>query len=151
MTYKPQYPILRKEDMLPREQIRLVSDEGLGPLVSAELKNLRRGVGYNYIIKDTPENRQNMTFRTSYFKMVAYKEGWTFDPDKYQVIFVRPNDPRLQRIIDGSSMIRTYKYRNEKGEKGFLGFESRDDQETFTRLGDRESFFLFQWLKKVFG
>ncbi len=150
MTYKPQYPILKREDMLPRDQIRLVSDEDLGPLVSAELKNLRRGVRYDYIVTNTPENRANLTVRTGYFQMVAYKEGWKFDPEKYQVRFVSQDDPRLLRVQEASSMLRLLKYTDEERNEGVVGFESKDDQQTFTRLEDQGASFLFNWFRKFF-
>lgn len=149
--YFPQYPILRIEDMVPRDRIQLVSDEVLGPIASAELKNLRRGVSYDHIIADTPQNRENMAVRAGYFQMVAYKEGWTFDPNKYQVRFVHPSDQRLNRVTGGSSMVRLLNYKDQEGNNEMLGFESRNDQKTFTRLEDRTSFLSFQWLRRVFG
>jgi hypothetical protein len=84
------YPILNQDDLLPREQIRLVSEDKLGPFMKAELTNLKRGIVYKGVLSDTPENRKNLAFKTTYFQMVAYKEGWVFNPEQYQVCFVNP-------------------------------------------------------------
>ncbi len=99
--YIPQYPIIDYDDMVPRDQVGLVPESNLSPLDRAELSRLREGkVGYKLVIADTPENRQNIGIKTTYFQMVAYAEGWKFDPEKYQVEFVKLNHPLLPR--DGS-------------------------------------------------
>ena len=98
--YIPQYPIIPHEDMVPRDQIRLVPEDKLGPLDRAELSRLREGkVGYKVLVVDTPENRQNIGVKTTYFQMVAYKEGWNFDPGKYQVEFVDSDHESTQKRI----------------------------------------------------
>lgn len=92
MTYIPQYPIIDQADMLPREQMRLDPEKELGPLDRAELSRLREGkVGYKVLVADTPTNVENIALKTTYFQMVAYAEGWDFNPDKYRVEFVDPN------------------------------------------------------------
>jgi hypothetical protein len=99
--YIPQYAIIDHEDMVPRDQIRIVPEGKLEPLDRAELSRLREGkVGYKLVVADTPENRQNIGVKTTYFQMVAYAEGWEFNPDKYQVQFVEPDNPLLTQ--DGS-------------------------------------------------
>ena len=90
--YTPQYPIINRSDMVPRDQIRIVPESQLSPLDRAELIRLRAGkVGYKVLVADTLENRQSIAIKTTYFQMAAYKEGWEFDPDKYRVKFVDPN------------------------------------------------------------
>ena len=93
--YKPQYRILRPSDMAPRNKIALVPEEKLDPLTSAELSNLRAGIQYKFTIGDTPSNRENFNFKALYFQLVAYKEGWRFNPDNLQVVYLPPGDPRL--------------------------------------------------------
>ncbi len=90
--YKPEYPILEENDLVSRERIRLVPEEMLSPLDRAEVSNLRKGkVTYRMIVADTPFNRECVRVKTMYFQMAAYKEGWEFNPDKYQVRFVNPD------------------------------------------------------------
>ena len=55
--YIPQYLIISHEDMIPRDQIRLVSESQLSPFDRAELSRLREGkVEYRVLVADTPEN-----------------------------------------------------------------------------------------------
>ncbi len=90
--YRPQYPIIDGSNLVPRDQIRLVPEDQLTPIDRAELVRLREGkVRYKVLVADTPENRRNIGIKTTYFQMVAYKEGWEFDPSKYQVEFVNPD------------------------------------------------------------
>ncbi len=94
--YTPQYPIIDRNEMVPRDQIRLVPENQMSPLDRAELTRLREGkVGYKVLVADTFDNRRNIGMKTTYFQMVAYKEGWDFDPNKYQVEFVDPQHPLL--------------------------------------------------------
>jgi hypothetical protein len=100
------YPILASYEMLPREQIRVNPERELDPLSRAELTNIKRGIPYKLVIADTSTNRENIFFKTSYYQMVAYKEGWKFNPELYQVQFVEPN-------IIGRKHARIYQF--EKG------------------------------------
>ena len=93
--YQPEYPIIDTRDLLPRDQIKLVPELELSPIDRAELTNLRRGVDYRYCAADTIENREAIAIKTAYFQMVAHKEGWNFDSQKYQVRFVDPQHPLL--------------------------------------------------------
>ena len=102
--YKPQYPILSPNEMLPRDQIRLDPERELSTFDRAELQNLRGGVGYKIVTGNTPDNRDNIAMKTTYFQMVAYKEGWKFDPELYQVEFIDPKSPVL-RAIGGQARI----------------------------------------------
>jgi len=94
--YIPQYPIIDQADMVHREELTLVPEEKLSPFDRAELTQLRSNrAAYKMVVADTPENRQNISVKTTYFQMVAYAEGWEFKPEKYQVMFVEPNHPWL--------------------------------------------------------
>lgn len=86
-----QYPMVDQTDMVPRDQIRLVPESKLSKFRKAELSQLRKGTKYKLVTLDTPENRESITQRAIYYQMVAYKEGWEFDPNNYQVKFVNPN------------------------------------------------------------
>ncbi len=135
--YFPQYQILRKEDMLPRDEIRLIAENQLEDLMAAELKNLRRGIPHKLVITDTPQNREAVDYRVAYFQIVAYKEGWKFDPQNYQVRFVSSSDPRIREVTDpNATMIRTYTFGNEEGREETLGFESVNEQRTFRRISN---------------
>ena len=94
--YQPTYPILNPEDLLPRDEIQLPPPRDLHPFAEAELKNLCRGVAYKTVVADTPQNRETMATRAGYYQMVAYKEGWHFDPQLYQVVYVHLEDPCFQ-------------------------------------------------------
>ncbi len=93
---KPNYPLLESWQMPPRDQMILFDENKLTPLRRAELNNLRKeDVRYSIAIADTPENRQNFEIFTLYYQQVAYKEGWQFKPENWQVEYVPPNDPRF--------------------------------------------------------
>lgn len=103
---KPNYPILKEEDLSTRDQIKLVPEDELDPLTNAELCNLRDGIKYTFTVADTPANRENFNFKVLYFQMVAYKEGWEFKPENFQVVYVDPSDPRVSqeaRIMEFSA------------------------------------------------
>jgi len=133
--HEPQYTILDPKDMVPPEQMHLVPEDTLEPLMGAELFNLRRGgIVYKTVTADTLENRYNIGIRTAYFQMVAHKEGWLFDPDNYQVQFVAPGSD----ILDGdNSTKRIYGFGLEddvsKLDTVNVGFET-DDDKTFRRM-----------------
>src|SRR3989338_7485822 len=111
-NYSPQYPVLDRKDLVSRDQIRLVSESELSPLDRAELSRLREGeVEYNILVADTPDNRRNIAIKTTYFQMVAYKEGWKFDPSKYRVEFLEPYHPLLER--DNGSQDRIFQFRGD--------------------------------------
>lgn len=112
MQYQPEYPILKPSDMLPREQMRLAPERDLSAFDNAELHNLRRGVGHKFVIGDTPENRERIAVKVMYFQMVAYKDGWQFDPQMYQVRFI---DPQSSVLRGQGSQTRMYQF--EKGAK----------------------------------
>ncbi|MGV8150114.1 MAG: hypothetical protein ACP5NV_00100 [Candidatus Woesearchaeota archaeon] len=110
-THNNAYPILTPDTMLPREQIIVNPERELDPLSMAELLNIKRGITYKFIIADTPANRKNIFFKTSYYQMVAYKDGWIFNPELYQVTFVSPNEI-------GEKHARIYRFGGtEKNEK----------------------------------
>ncbi len=95
--YIPQYHIIPIEDLVPREQIKLVPEEELektDPALLTELHNIRRGIEYEVAVLDIPQNRDVINLRTGYFQMVAYKEGWKFNPELYKVVFVSPEDAK---------------------------------------------------------
>ena len=85
------YPIITPNQLPPREHIRVNPEKELDPLSRAELANIKKGVPYKLIISNTPANKEKIVLKTSYYQMVAYKEGWTFNPTHYQVTFVNPN------------------------------------------------------------
>jgi hypothetical protein len=129
VDYKPPYPIVRSSDMQPRDQIKLVLEEQLDPLTRAELSNLRAGIPYYFTVGDTPENRENFNFKAIYFQMVAYKEGWQFNPDNLQVVYIPPGDPRFPQ--DGyQSRILQF---NDKSANKDVGLEHKISPES--RLG----------------
>jgi hypothetical protein len=84
------YPILDPSSLGPREEIELVPDDKMNPLDKAMITNLRRGVKYRMMVADTLPNRAALCAKAMYIQMVAYKEGWAFDPEKLQVAFVEP-------------------------------------------------------------
>lgn len=90
------YPILDPKDLVPREQIQLVPETDLEQFMRDDLVNLRRGVPYKIVVADTTKNRNAISYNTAYFQMVAYKEGWKFNPENYQVEFVAPNSLMLE-------------------------------------------------------
>jgi hypothetical protein len=49
-----------------------------------------------------------MEVKTLYFQMVAYKEGWEFDPQLYQVQFIEPKNPIL-KSANGHTRIFQFK------------------------------------------
>ena len=107
--YIPQYPILRAEDLVPRNRIELVPEKQLektDPALLVELHNIRRGIEYKLVVADTLENRRWINIRTGYFQMVAYKEGWKFNPELYQVEFMRISPSELEKIE--ADQIRIY-------------------------------------------
>lgn len=130
--YTPQYPIIDSTEMVPRDQIRLVPESQLSPLDRAELTRLREGkVGYKVLVGDTLENRRNIGIKTTYFQMVAYKEGWEFSPNKYQVEFVDSQHPLLS---EEGSQKRIWEFEDETDiETGELSPERRAG---FTIRGD---------------
>jgi len=129
--YFPQYPIINHEDMVPRDKIRLVPESQMEPLDRAELSRLREGkVGYKVIVADTPGNRQNIGVKTTYFQMVAYAEGWNFNPDKYQVEFV---DQEHFLLAEEGTQKRIWKFEEGTDIQGLspekrAGFTIRDKQ-----------------------
>ena len=138
--YIPQYPILRHSDLVPRAQIRVVPDDELSPLDLAELIRLREGkVGYKVLAADTPKNRENIGIKTTYFQMVAYKEGWDFDPDKYQVEFI---DPKHFLLVGEGNQIRILEFEEGSQLEG-LSPERRAgfvvSQENCVRMRDEET------------
>jgi len=122
-NYIPQYPILDYSTMKPRDQMVLVSEEKLSPLRRAELNNLRQGVvTYQHVIADTSENRENFMFTTLYYQQVAYKEGWEFKPEHWQVVFVPPGDTLLPS--DGCER-RVYHLKSIDSDNGPLKAQSK--------------------------
>ncbi len=151
--YQPEYPILDRGDLVPREQIRIVPEENLNPLDRAELSNLRQGgVEYKLAIADTPENRRNIGIKTAYFQMVAYKEGWDFDPQKYQVRFVNPH---VLILSEPGKQRRIYEYKEDTDHTGLsperkIGYVISGDKAV--RMKDNESDILAKLFKDiVFG
>ncbi len=107
--YIPSYPLIKPEEMIARDKMVLVPEEKLDPLQRAELHNLRRGIPYYITLVDTQENRANFNFTTLYYQQVAYKEGWEFKPENWQVRYIAPNDPRFPH--DGEQR-RIYSYKS---------------------------------------
>ena len=137
-NYVAQYPIIDRRKMVPREEITLVPGSQLSPLDRAELIRLREGkVAYSVLVADTPENRQNIGVKTAYFQIVAYKEGWEFDPKKYQVEFVDPNHFLL---AEEGTQKRIYQF-SEDGKShclgGVIGFTVTGEQAE--RMRDEEA------------
>ncbi len=111
-TIKPNYTLLKPWQMPPRDQMVLFDEEKLDPLRRAELNNLRQGdMRYTIAITDTPQNRENFEIFTLYYQQVAYKEGWQFKPENWQVEYVPPNDPRFP--TDGKER-RMYSFKKVK-------------------------------------
>jgi len=140
MTYKPQYPIIDQADMLPREQMQLVPENELDPLDRAELSRMREGrARYKVLVADTRANRENIALKTTYFQMVAYAEGWEFNPDKYQVEFV---DPNYFLLAGKGTQTRIWEFEEGAEIEGLsperrAGFTIRDDQAE--RMGHEET------------
>lgn len=133
MEYEPEYPILRREEC--REDIELVPEEQLKPLERAELSRLREGFAtYSILTADTRENRGNIALKTAYYQMVAFKEGWTFNPQKYQVRFVDPSYFLLGRR---GEQTRIYNFKDSDEREGTIGFVLRG--ETARRIEDEEA------------
>ncbi len=149
--YFPQYPIISHDDMIPRDQIRLVPESELPPLDKVELSRLREGkVGYNLLVADTPTNRKNLGIKTGYFQMVAYKEGWNFDPEKYRVEFV---DPDHFLLSEEGTQRRVYQFRDdaklpEEPSEGYIGFVVHP--KTAVRMEDKEAGDLAKRVLKFF-
>ncbi|GEM_PF-1630013 len=109
---KINYPLLESWQMPPPDQMILFDENKLSPLRRAELNNLRKGdVRYSIAITDTPENRRNLEIFTLYYQQVAYKEGWQFKPENWQVEYISPNDPRFPH--DGNER-RMYRFKKTK-------------------------------------
>lgn len=152
-----QYPIILHSEIQPRDQIKLVPEEQLEPLVRVELNNLRAGIFYKFTIADTPENRQNFNFKALYFQMVAYKEGWEFKPEHLQVVYVSPNDSRLnpkgnqyrllqfkegtanKEVIMGEEGKEEGKLRHRVSPENRLGFEINKDLGVVTQIEPEEA------------
>jgi hypothetical protein len=113
----PQYPIIDHADLVPRGQIRLVPEDKLSIFRKAELSQLRKGTKYKLVISDTPENRQNIAQRAVYYQMVAYREGWEFVPDNYQVEFV---DPKFFLLSNKGRHKRIYRFKEGVESKKLL-------------------------------
>ncbi len=96
ITMRYHYPLLKPKHLVPRKRMRLLPKAELDPLTRAELSNLRRGIKYVAVGVDSPENRESINLKLIYFQQVAYKEGWTFDPENYQVHFVPASEYPLQ-------------------------------------------------------
>ena len=150
--YIPQYPIIDPEDMVPHDKIRLVPESQLGPFDRAELSRLREGeVSYKLVVADTPENRENISVKTTYFQMVAYAEGWEFNPEKYQVEFVEPDyfllteDGSQKRILQFKEGARVEELSPERR----AGFTVRG--EYAERMGHKEVDGLAGRVLKLFG
>jgi len=152
------YPIINSKDLVPRDQIRTVPEQDLDPLIRAELNNLRRGIGYKVVTADTPSNHENITFKTTYFQMVAYKEGWTFDPKLFQVEFLQPGDSRLGpksyqsriwRFADGSNPT-VHGLPIRLSPNNHLGFELNERTDEVRVLDDSESDNLVAKVTKLF-
>jgi hypothetical protein len=75
---------------------KTIKDESLQALMKVELANLRKGIRYDYFVADTPENREAIILRISYYEVVAEKEGWRLNRDLYRAHFLHPSDPRFQ-------------------------------------------------------
>lgn len=146
--YTPEYPIINRNDIVPRDQIRLVPEEKLSVFDRAELSQLRRGEAtYRLMVANTPSNRRSIAIKTTYFQMVAYKEGWDFDPEKYQVIFVHPNNPllgikgskrRLYRFDEGATPEEEHPAFRLSRERQ-VGFEIHNDHQEATRMEEGET------------
>jgi len=150
--YNPEYPIIDVKELVPREQINLVPENSLSILDRAELANLRRGIDYRICVADTPQNRESVAIKTAYFQMVAFKEGWAFDPQKYQVRFVDSEHPLLSET---GTQKRIYEVQSDRGERGLspegrIGFLVKGD--LVTRMGHKETDGLVRkLLKHVFS
>lgn len=146
--YTPEYPIINRSDLVPRNKIRLVPEEKLPVFDRAELNQLRKGeVTYRLMVANTPDNRRDIAVKTTYFQMVAYKEGWDFDPEKYQVIFVHPNNPILG---EKGSKRRIYRFNEEATSdeeypafrllrERQVGFKIHNNRQEVTRMEDGET------------
>jgi len=157
--YTPEYPIVSRSDLVPRNQIRLVPEEKLSVFDRAELNQLRKGeVTYRLMVANTPDNRRNIAVKTTYFQMVAYKEGWDFDPEKYQVIFVHPNNPLLGTR---SSKRRIYRFNEEAtpeeehpafrlSRERQVGFEIHNDRQEAIRMEEGETDGLAEKVSRFF-
>lgn len=143
--YKPEYPILKKEDMLFPEEIQLIPENEFDSILSAEIKNLRRGIIYKSIYADTPENRQALNERAIYLQMVAHKEGWTFNPEHYQVKFIGPSGSVLMR--DGQQT-RIFRLKDQHKNIENIGFKLIGDQAR--RIENDETNSLVDKVQKIF-
>lgn len=109
--YFPQYPILRREDV--REDIEVDPEDELDSFALAELSQLRKGkTTYKVLQVDDPESRKALALKVSYFQLVAFHEGWEFNPQKYQVIFLPRGHPEFGDLEDGK-MRRLYEFEPE--------------------------------------
>ena len=147
------YPILDPADLVPREQLRLDPERELDPFSFVELRNLQRGVKYTAVHGDTPENRERIACKLLYFQMVAYKEGWTFDPALYQVRFC-PDSP----LSDGSMHRRIYELLPNSpvpfdmgvSPEGRVGFKVNDQTSEARRMSHSEVDGLAEKVLKLF-
>lgn len=135
--------------MKSRDQIKLVPEDQLDPLTGAELSNLRAGIPYKFTIADTPSNRENFNFKTLYFQMVAYKEGWEFKPENLQVVYIPQGDPRFLQ----GYQYRIYEFGDEDANKEFprfglphrispesrLGFKIDEEVDSITQMQPEEA------------
>jgi len=85
---------------VPKEKMQLDPKKELDPFAYAELCNIKKEIEYKVAVADTPENRKAINLKTTYFQMVAHKEGWKFNPELYQVVYFSPG--KLDRNSDQS-------------------------------------------------
>lgn len=146
--YNPPYPLVNPAQMKPRDQITVVPEEKLDHLTGAELSNLRAGIPYHFTITDTPKNRENFNFKALYFQMVAYKEGWEFKPENFQVVYLPKSDPRLgadgceKRILEFNESAAHQKVANLPYEISLgarLGFNVDRETETATQMRPQDA------------
>ena len=154
--YKPQYPILGPEDMSPREEMKLVPEDQLDPFWRAEINNIKRGTAYQYVLTDTPENRRNIALRVIYYQMVAYKEGWKFNPDLYSIDFVpeeetpSPSDGCERRILHYARKCGPVAALFELSPENNLGIKREPDGKSESLMGDEETDDLYGKVLKMF-
>ena len=144
---KANYPLLEPSQMKPHDQITLVPESQLNPLMRAELSNLRGGIPYYFTVADTLENRENFNFKAIYFQMVAYKEGWQFNPDNLQVVYIQPGDPRFpqdgyqSRILqfDDKSANRDVGLQHRISPESRLGFKVDETADSVRQMEPRDA------------
>jgi len=86
-----------------------------------ELKKIREGTAnYRCVHHDTSKSKEAVYYKTLLFQMIAHKEGWTFNPERYKVTFLPPDNPVFKGLSDGL-MRRVYEYKPEDKAEAELG------------------------------